>query len=303
MLFTEFKNYAKENIINYLTPDFEGAEMSIRTIHKANGYSYEALSIGKKGEKCSVIPALDLTRAFEKYQQGADLDEVLSELADIRMNAKLNNFDKNSILTFEGIKDKILPRLVNTATNAEYLSNKPHVEFEDLSIMFVVRVEATSEGIADAPIDNQLMNLWNVDLESIKAAAFENITNQQPVFMSIEKALFEGKMNEDIFDLDNIDPEEEEFPLYILTNKQKVQGASIIFNRPLMERIAEKLGKFLIIPSSIHEVLIIPANTGRDTKELSDLVKRINDEVLSPRDRLSDNVYEFDIEEDTIKIA
>ena len=50
MLFTEFKNYAKENIINYLTPDFEGAEMSIRTVHKANGYSYEALAIGKKGE-------------------------------------------------------------------------------------------------------------------------------------------------------------------------------------------------------------------------------------------------------------
>ena len=303
MLFTEFKNYAKENIINYLTPDYEGAELSIRTIHKANGYSYEALSIGKKGEKCSVIPALDLTRAFEKYQQGADLDKVLSELADIRMNAKLNNFDKNSILTFEGIKDKILPRLVNTASNAEYLTNKPHIDFEDLSIMFVVRVEATSEGIADAPIDNQLMNLWNVDLETIKASAFENITNQQPIFMSIEKALFEGKMNEDIFDLDNIDPQDDDFPLYILSNKQKVQGASIIFNTPLMEKIAEKLGKFLIIPSSIHEVLIIPANTGRDTKELSDLVKRINDEVLSPRDRLSDNVYAFDIEDKTIRIA
>lgn len=303
MLFSEFKNYATENIINYLTPDFEGAEISISTVHKANGYSYEALAIRNKGEKCSIFPALDLTRAYEKYQQGEDIEDILSELAAIRMNAKLNNFDKDSILTFDGIKDKILPRLVNTASNAEYLTNKPHIDFEDLSIMFVVRVEATSEGIADAPIDNQLMNLWNVDFETIKASAFENITNQQPVFMSIEKALFEGKMNEDIFDLDNIDPQDDDFPLYILSNKQKVQGASIIFNTPLMEKIAEKLGKFLIIPSSIHEVLITPANTGRDTKELSDLVKRINDEVLSPRDRLSDNVYAFDIEDKTIRIA
>ena len=47
MLFTEFKNYAKENIINYLTPDYEGAEMNIRTVNKSNGYSYEALSISK----------------------------------------------------------------------------------------------------------------------------------------------------------------------------------------------------------------------------------------------------------------
>ena len=303
MLFTEFKNYAKENIINYLTPDYVGAEMNIRTINKSNGYSYEALSISKPGEKCSIIPALDLTRAYKEYQQGADLDEIIEKLADIRMNAKLDGFNKESILTFEGIKSHILPRLINTANNATYLENKPHLEIADLSVMFVVRVNETVDSVADAPIDYDLMTLWGVDLDTVKATAFENIAMQKPVFMSIAKAIFEGKMNEDIFDLDNIDPKNEEMPLYLLSNRYKHQGASIIFNKALMHRIADKMGSFYILPSSIHEVLIIPTSAGNDVKELAKVVKQVNATELSPQDILSDNVYEFDIEDDTIKIA
>jgi len=303
MLFSEFKNYATENIINYLTPDYQGAEMNIRTIRKANGYEYEALTIGKPGEKCSIIPALDLTRAYAEYQQGADLDDIIEKLADIRMNAKLDGFNKESILTFDGIKSQILPRLINTANNVAYLADKPHLEIADLSVMFVVRVDETSDSVADAPIDNQLMALWGVDLDTVKNTAFENVAKQKPVFMSIAKAIFEGKMNDDIFDLDNIDPENEEMPLYLLSNKYKHQGASIIFNKALMHRIAEKMGSFYILPSSIHEVLIIPTSAGNDVKELARVVKQVNANELQPQDILSDNVYEFDIEDEEIKIA
>ena len=121
--------------------------------------------------------------------------------------------------------------------------------------------------------------------------------------MSIAKAIFEGKMNDDIFDLDNIDPENEEMPLYLLSNKYKHQGASIIFNKALMHRIAEKMGSFYILPSSIHEVLIIPTSAGNDVKELARVVKQVNANELQPQDILSDNVYEFDIEDEEIKIA
>lgn len=303
MLFSEFKNYATENIISYLTPDYQGAEMNIRTIRKSNGYEYEALTIGKKGEKCAIIPALDLTKAYAEYQQGADLDDIIEKLADIRMNAKLNNFDKNSILTFNGIKSQILPRLINTANNTAYLADKPHLEIADLSVMFVVRVDETADSVADAPIDNQLMALWGVDLDTVKTTAFANVANQKPVFMSIAKAIFEGKMNDDIFDLDNIDPETDEMPLYILSNRHKHQGASIIFNKALMHRIAEKIGSFYILPSSIHEVLIIPTSAGNDVKELARVVKQVNATEVSPQEILSDNVYEFDIEDEEIKIA
>ncbi len=303
MLFTEFKNYAKENIINYLTPDYEGAEMKIRTINKSNGYSYEALSIGKPGEKCSIIPALNLTKAYEEYQQGSDLNDIIEKLADIRMNAKLDGFNKDSILSFNGIKSKILPRLINTVNSAAYLTDKPHMEIADLSVMFVVRVDETVDGLAEIPIDDSLMTLWNVDLNTVKDTAFENIAKQKPVFMSISKALFEGKMNEDIFDLDNIDPASEEVPLYILSNRYKHHGANVIFNKPLMHRIAEKMGNFYILPSSIHEVLIIPTSAGNNVKDLARLVKEVNTNELLPQDILSDNVYEFDIEGDTIKIA
>ena len=95
----------------------------------------------------------------------------------------------------------------------------------------------------------------------------------------------------------------DEMPFYILSNRQKVHGASIIFNKSLMAKIAEKLGKYYILPSSIHEVLIVPATLGRNAKELAEIVRNVNAESVPPQERLSDNIYEFDIEDETIKIA
>lgn len=300
MLFTDFKDYIQQNISAYLTSDYADAEFNLQHIAKSNGYEYDALTISKHGEKCAIIPALDLTRAFRDYQNGADLDEIVSKLADIRMNAKLEGFDKESILTFEGVRERIMPRLVNTANNAKYLEGKPHIEIDsDISMMFVVRVEETAEGMADAVIDDRLLDLWGVDTATVKATAIENNRRQTPKFVNIEKALFGGASD---FDLDNIDLDAP-MQLYILSNRQNTQGATMILNDDLMARIADRIGSYYILPSSIHEVLILPKSAGAEAEELANMVKTVNSETVSEHEKLSDKVYEYNIEEHAVQIA
>ena len=75
-----------------------------------------------------------------------------------------------------------------------------------------------------------------------------------------------------------------------------------LFNRTNYEytqeqEIAEKVGDFYMLPSSIHETLIIPKDAGMEFKELEQMVQEENQKQVAPGERLSDHVYEYDAKE------
>lgn len=72
----------------------------------------------------------------------------------------------------------------------------------------------------------------------------------------------------------------------------------------MMDAICEKIGSnFFILPSSLHEVLIVPASKNMDLSELEDMVREVNATQVAPPDKLSDSVYRYDREHRTIKLA
>ena len=83
--------------------------------------------------------------------------------------------------------------------------------------------------------------------------------------------------------------------LYVLSNEARLHGAAAILNKKIMDDITDKLGKdFFILPSSIHEVLIVPKNDRTDLKDLESMVRDVNASHVSPGERLSDHVYAYD---------
>lgn len=85
--------------------------------------------------------------------------------------------------------------------------------------------------------------------------------------------------------------------MYVLTNNTKVNGAAAILNDDIRQEIAEKVGDFYMLPSSIHETLIIPKDAGMEFKELEQMVQEVNQTQVAPGERLSDHVYEYDAKE------
>ena len=77
----------------------------------------------------------------------------------------------------------------------------------------------------------------------------------------------------------------------------KVNGAAAILNDDVRQEIAEKVGDFYMLPSSIHETLIIPKDAGMEFKELEQMVQEVNQTQVAPGERLSDHVYEYDAKE------
>lgn len=82
--------------------------------------------------------------------------------------------------------------------------------------------------------------------------------------------------------------------MFVLTNDTKVNGAAAILNDDTRQEIADKVGDFYVLPSSIHETLIIPKDAGMELRDLEQMVQEVNQTQVAPQERLSDHVYEYD---------
>ena len=96
-------------------------------------------------------------------------------------------------------------------------------------------------------------------------------------------------------------------PLYMLTNRQKTKGAVMAMCSKVMDAITAKFGEVYVLPSSVDEVLIMPksavADHEMDIQDLARMVQQVNVEAVRPEDRLSDNVYEYDPQTQSLKFA
>ena len=300
MNYKEFRQKVFDNIKDHLSEEYKDYEMKFQNIKKSSGYQYEALMIGPREGKMSVTPALNLTNAFMDYENGMPFEEILDKLADIRMHATLPDFNKEDIFDYGKIKDRIIPRLINTAANKEYLADKPHKDMEDLSIIYAVRVSENEQGFADAVITKDLADMWGVSTQDIHEKAMDNIAERPPVFQNIESVLFGNKEN---LKIEDVEPEEYNVPFFILTNEQKTKGAVMAVNPKTMDRITAKFGEVYVIPSSVDETLIVPQKYVDDLEVLQKMVRDINASDVRPEDQLSNNIYEYDPKTHSLKIA
>lgn len=83
-----------------------------------------------------------------------------------------------------------------------------------------------------------------------------------------------------------------ETPLYVVTNAAKYRGAANILDRKSLIK-ALGHGDFIVIPSSIHEVLILPAEEYDNLSDLAQMVKEINASQVAPEEQLGDTVYKI----------
>ena len=306
MNFDGFKEYIKDHIGEYLSEDYKDAEMKFISIKKSNGVEYESLNISKPSDGSpSIIPQLNLTSAYQDYQAGDTPEKIMVGLADLRMNAPIpGGVTKDMFLKFDNVKERIFPRLVNSQAQAEYLENKPHKEIADLAMLYAVRVHQDEHGIAEAVIDNDLLEMWDADIEDLNKAAMDNIEKQQPLFMNLESALFGAISGEDDApEIEDINIEDYSMPFFLLTNEQKVKGATMVMNDKVMSRITEKLGDIYVLPSSVDEVLVVPKSMAGDPERLASMVRQVNEDAVKPEDRLSDNVYEYDSKTQTLCVV
>lgn len=302
MNFEEFKNTIKSKIGTYLSEEYENATYSITRATPSGKASYDALVIRRNGERC--VPVLNLDIAYNNYQHGKSLEQICKELADVRMNAPFPEMlAQDALLDFSKAKDKIFPRLVNTEANKAFVGTIPHTSVEDLSVIYAIRVDEDAHNFEETCIDAILLKIWGVDTEEIHKVAMRNLEAQTPIFMNLEDAMFNRYPVE--FDLDSMDTGT--MPIYLLTNRYGVRGAAMALCGKVMDAITAKFGNVYVLPSSVDEVMIVPKavveNHEMEFDDIENMVQIVNMEAVRPELRLSDHIYEYDSETQSLKLA
>lgn len=286
MNFKEFIDYVEDNILDFMPSSYENADVGVQEVTKNNGLVLHGLTI-RTGES-NIVPTLYLDDIFKGYESGDSLDQVMIRIADSYVEADTQkDIDASFITDFESVKSHIVPHLVNREENAEKLMGVPYKMVNDLAAIFYIDVGRNGDGVMQACITNDLMDMYGVDANELYDISVKNLnTISVPSFRGMSEVISQD------FGMDVPMPEEEQ--MYVITNGDKVNGSAQMLNEHLMDQASARIGgDFYIIPSSIHEVLAVPV--GRmEVDELEAMVRDVNSTQVAKEDKLSDTVYAFD---------
>ena len=213
--------------------------------------------------------------------------------------------DIRKFLSYGSVRENAVYKPISTKKNRELLEDIPHMEFMDLSIVFQCIISLEETGVASILIHNVHMKLWGVAAEDLYAAAKENTGRLLPYeIKSMAEVLYEirepenpGQAGHDGYGAGSADS----VPMYVLSNRNRVEGAACMLYPGLIRGFAEKAGNSLyIIPSSVHELLLIPTENPEEYAEIRSMIREINDTQVSEEEILSYSLYYYDREEGKI---
>ena len=300
MTYQEFKNHILTILQENLAHD---AKISIQDITKNNDTHLDGLTVFSGGSNIS--PAIYLNNYYEQFRQGRSLQEICDDILGTYLDSRLaGNIDLSFFTIYDNVKPRIVPRLINYQCNRELLQTVPHRRFLDLAIVFHCMVKSDTDGAASILIQNRHLAFWNITDEELYALALENAPSLlPPELYSMADVLKELSSPDSQFSAGDI-PAQEILPLYLLSSQNRLHGAICMLYPGLLSDFSARLGCSLyLLPSSIHEVLILPATYNSTPEDLADMVKEVNATQLSPEEILSDHVYCFSAETGKLSIC
>lgn len=290
-----FQQFSDELIHQLLTMFPDGTQIDIQSLPKNNGVFLDALIIREPG--INVSPTIYLEDYYAMYKEGTALDEICHIICDVFLEVRLNHpIDARFFTDFEQAKKHLVYQLVNYDKNVERLSELPHIRYLDLVIIFCCMLRLENGKTATILVRNEHLMLWQTDLETIKKQAFSNTPRLLPAYIQpIADAIRDlMEANESLARLLPLLTQESIPPLYVLTNETQLCGAACLLYPALLEEFSDSIGMDLyILPSSIHEVLLLPTATRCADEELRALVRSVNSEQLPMTQQLSDSVYYY----------
>lgn len=305
MVYETFQTKLTEKLTQLFGPDYL---LLVQKIPKNNGVMQDGLCISRKNSP--IAPAVYLNSYYELYQAGISIDEISEEIYLLySQDCGLSYLDFSIINDFSKLRDKIACKLIHTDFNRELLKDIPSVPYLDLSIIFYLYLEENESGQMTALIHNHHMVQWNTSLEELYRLALENTPVLFPPDLKSMSQIMRDITNQNTNDRELDDfakdlPKSQSLsPLYVLTNSSGINGASAILYPHVLRDFSRQLKQDLvIIPSSIHEVLLVPYDGHLSLDKLTDMVNQVNQTEVPIEEHLSNHVYYYSGEADQVLI-
>lgn len=200
---------------------------------------------------------------------------------------------------------KVSPIVLNYYKNEELLKTVPHKRFLDLAIVYKIQT-----GVEPNPqsktrilsiIDNNILNTVPLDvLFSIE------VNPEEFEITSLYKILTE----EFGFPFIKPDPNNPKQYMYVISNKERVDGAVAITSTEILDKACKKIKEdfpesdvknLFVIPSSRHEIIVLPQLPCLE-EEIEFIHTSTQAETVADKDFLSNHVYTYDSETKKLEI-
>lgn len=284
-------------------------QFTLRPLPKNNGVTLDGLTIQSPGSP--VAPTIYLNPYYEQYQRGTDIHEIVLDILKLYRTPPSPAFlQPDSLENFSELRSRIMFRIIHSASNQVLLNDLPHLPYLDLSIVFFVFLERNEAGQMTALIHNEHMKRWNVSVNDLWNAASRNTPREYPAqiqsMADLLKEIAQKNMGE------HYDPEliqdlldsDDAAPLYVLSNSNGLYGASCMVYQNVLKDFADHLqADLILLPSSVHEVLLTPNLEDSSYEDLSSMVTSINRQEVSPEEQLSNQVYLFSRKDGSLKVV
>lgn len=302
--FEKFKEIIREEVSSRVD-----ADVRLEEVVKNNGLKLDAIAI--KSNTTSITPVIYLEKFYEAFCDGKSIEDIAEAI--IKLNERESGLDNgiiNEFTNYDFIKSYLQTKLISKEHNSELLETVPYKEFLDLALVCVLNIpfeEDSSEGVA--MVGKNLVSIWGVSEEEMFEVAMTNSMSKNPAMIKSLNEIISDMYNDDFME----EQEENEILdlvrcaescMYVMTTSNKINGAvTITFENVLKQFAEEKESDFYILPSSIHEVIIVPADDNSDAEVFRDMVQSVNRTAVASNEILSDNVYYYNRETNKITIA
>ena len=322
MEYQDFIRHISESIQNVLG---DRCRVQCRPVCKNNGVRLDGLIV--MSDEANVSPTVYLNTYYDQLRHGRPMEEIIWEIFSLfRQAPQLGQINIDQFTDFAAVRDNIAIKLINYEANRDLLAEVPHRRFLDLAEVYYFVIRNDVLGNATILIRNEHAHLWQTNEAALHRIGRKNTLSLgweiRPMNAIIRDYLRE-ELDEYLKDrsgtagtppepdrvqqlaeeiLCDIYRTDDDGPLYVLSNNQRFFGAScILYADRLRDFSALKESDIYILPSSIHEVILIPCSISPEYEALCRMVKEINESEVDPCDRLSDRVYRFSL--DTGKLS
>lgn len=297
--FEEFKVEIKEKVQAFFGEDYN---VSVRDFPKNNGVILHGLTALHK-DSC-MSPTIYLEPYYKTYCEGTEIRDIVMNIFEFYEKYKFTGqMNLDFLLDYGQVRTQIFCKLIHYENNRKMLSDVPHKRFLDLAMVCYIHYMNDFMGEGSILVRTGQLDDWGIPEETLFTDARHNMENKmKPEILSMKEIILGmmakqgGRDTREYREMEEAfrDPEYADF-MYVLTHKNGYFGAVSMCDDRIMEKFSKDChGSFYILPSSIHELILIPDRGIHQKDELKCMVEEVNAGCVMDEERLSDNVYYYD---------
>lgn len=293
----DYKTFTQE-ILSSLRKKAGEKTVTLHRIEKNNGKILDAVTIMERG--ANIAPTIYLADFYDFFKHGMSLEEVTLKILELNTERQLEEgeFQNAGFEDYKRARSHICYKLINFEMNRKLLKNVPYIPYLDLAVVFYYRLDEEILNGANFLVHNCNLESWGITLQEIYDDAHKNTSRRLPFTFQGMEALIRQMTGEEDFLSFGLQKKEQ---MYILTNEEKYYGAAVILYPHVLSHISRLLhSNFFVLPSSIHECILVPDSGQFSKKELETMVREVNETQVEDEEVLSQNVYYYDSKKEAL---